>query len=153
MEEIMNLTVGQIAGRIAGILAVLSVFVEITPIQINPVSFILEWIGRKTSKDVLDKVDELGGEVKELTTKVNKIEASEDEREAITRRVRILRFGDELRMNQHHSQEGFDQVMDDIDFYESYCAAHPDFKNNKTKITTQIIKDAYQKCIDDNDFL
>ena len=46
MEVLMGLTLGQINGRIAGALAALSVFVEITPVKINPISFILRWIGK-----------------------------------------------------------------------------------------------------------
>jgi len=154
VQAVLNLTFGQILGWAAGIFVILSAFVEITPIKINPISSFLAWIGKKTSQNVLDKVDELNKDIKVLAKKVDEIEAADDEREAITRRVRILRFGDELRAGQpRHSQEGYDQVLDDIDFYERYCHDHPMFKNNKTKVTTKMIIDAYQKAIDDNDFL
>ena len=44
-----------------------------------------------------------------LDTKVGKIEASLDERDAILARTHILRFKDELYNGIHHSQEYFEQ--------------------------------------------
>ena len=44
MDKLMNLTVGQIVGRIAGIIAALSIFIEITPIKVNPISALLKWV-------------------------------------------------------------------------------------------------------------
>ena len=75
------------------------------------------------------------------------------ENNATTARYRILRFNDELLHGAHHSQEHFDQVLGDITSYESYCAEHPEYENNKAVLAIQHIKRIYQKCITDNDFL
>ena len=52
-----------------------------------------------------------------------------------------------------HSQEHFEQILADIDAYEIYCKDHKDFKNNKTKVTTERILDVYRKCVETDDFL
>ena len=57
MEAFMNLTLGQIIGRIAGVIAVLSIFIEITPVKINPISALLRWVGKQINKELIDKVN------------------------------------------------------------------------------------------------
>ena len=47
----------------------------------------------------------------------------------------------------------FDQIIEDIDQYETYCAEHPNFKNNKAVLTIANIKSAYRKRLAANDFL
>ena len=79
--------------------------------------------------------------------------ALDGEQEAINCRYRILRFGDEVKHGTRHSQEHFEQILADIDAYEIYCKDHKDFKNNKTKVTTERILDVYRKCVETDDFL
>lgn len=142
MEAFMNLTLGQIVGRIAGVIAVLSIFIEITPVKINPISALLRWIGKQTNKELMDKVST-------LETKVGALEKSD----VVDCRVRILTFADEIRRGVRHSKETFDQVLSDIDTYERYCKEHPDFMNNKTVAAKAKILDIYSECMDNNDFL
>lgn len=142
MEAFMNLTLSQVVGWIAGVIAVVSIFIEITPVKINPISHILRWIGKQINKDLMEKVSV-------LETNVRKLEQSD----VIDCRFRILSFADEIRRGVKHSKETFDQVLSDIDAYEHYCAGHPDFMNNKTVAAKAKILDMYSKCIDNNDFL
>ncbi len=142
MEAFMNLTLGQIIGRIAGVIAVLSIFIEITPVKINPISALLRWVGKQINKELIDKVNT-------LETKVGALEKSD----VIDCRVRILTFADEIRRGVRHSEETFDQVLSDIDTYERYCTEHPDFMNNKTVAAKAKILDVYSGCMDNNDFL
>lgn len=142
MDTIMNMSFSQILGWAAGIVATLSVFIEITPVKINPISALLRWIGRQTNKELIDDVND-------LKDKVSALERSD----VVDCRVRILRFADELRRSIKHSKETFDQVLSDIDTYERYCAGHPDFMNNKTIAAKTKILEVYSDCIDNNSFL
>ena len=153
MESLMNATVGQLIGSGLGIIAILSVFIEFTPIKLNPVSAFLNWIGRRTNRELFEKIGDLENKVDEIQSRQEAAEAIEEEREAVNCRIRILSFSDELRRNIRHSQESFDQVLSDIDNYEKYCDAHPNFKNNKTITAKERIKSAYEGCMDQNDFL
>lgn len=91
----------------------------------------------------LDKIDE----------RMDRMEAESEEREAKLARIRILRFGDECSHDVRHSREHFEQVIEDVDSYETYCRDHPNFKNNKAALTIRIIKDTYQRRLLNNDFL
>ena len=139
MDTIMNATIGQLIGGGLGVIAFISVFIEITPIRFNPVSDFLHWLGKKMTGDLMERVAAL--------------EDTVEEREAVSCRVRILRFSDELRRNLNHSQESFEQVIADIDYYEKYCIKHPDFKNNKTIVAKKRIIDVYEACLEQNNFL
>lgn len=80
-----------------------------------------------------------------LDTKVGKIEASLDERDAILARTHILRFCDECYNGMKHSQEYFLQQLDDIETYNQFCDAHPQFANGRTKAAAEYIRDEYDR--------
>lgn len=153
METLMNLTIAEIVGGTTGIVVILSIIIEAIPVKINPVSTFLRWLGKKINVDVVDKVNALEKQVGEVEKKVNDIEGAAAEQSAISCRVRILRYADEMRLGVRHSKESFDQVLSDIDNYKRYCADHKDFKNSKTVAATQIILSTYSQCMDNNDFL
>ena len=129
-----------------GGLAVLMTIVQISPIKLNPWSWIGRLIGRAINGEVLEKVDALSKDVKN-----NK--ADDDEQWASLSRTHILRFGDELLHGVAHSKEHFDQIMRDISKYEIYCDTHPNYLNGVAHATIQQIKKTYQKCLEENDFL
>lgn len=89
----------------------------------------------------------------DLNDSVNCLRQSGDEGMALTWRYRILRFDDEIRHNDRHTREHFDQIMEDITKYERYCAEHPDFPNNKAVFAVQNIKNVYQRCTTEGTFL
>lgn len=97
MESLMNATVGQLIGGGLGIIAILSVFIEFTPIKLNPVSAFLNWIGRRTNRELFEKIGDLENKVDEIQSRQEAAEAIEEEREAVNCRIRILSFSDELR--------------------------------------------------------
>ena len=146
LNSLTNMSVGQFLGDAAGMVLLLSVFVEFTPIKINPVSMFLRWLGRKINVELYQKVNA-------MEEKVDKIERDAAEREALECRIRILRFADEIFHGQKHSKEHYDQMLSDIDWYEQYCVVHPEFKNNKAVMAKQRILDMYQIHIKNNDFL
>ena len=129
-----------------GGLAVLITLVQVSPIKLNPWSWIGKMIGRAINGEVLEKVDALSKDVKN-----NK--ADDDEQWASLSRTHILRFGDELLHGVAHSKEHFDQIMRDISKYETYCDTHPNYLNGVAHATIQQIKKTYQKCLEENDFL
>ena len=120
--------------------------IQITPIKLNPWSWLGRCIGRAINGEVLEKVEALSQDVKH-----NK--ADDDEQWASLSRSHILRFGDELLHGVAHSKEHFDQILLDISKYEKYCDSHPEYLNNIANATIKQIKKTYQKCLEDNNFL
>lgn len=160
MEYIMGLTVGQILGRSVGVLVILSVFIEITPIKFNPISMILSWIGKRTNRELAaefksfsDKQKEVNEKIELLNTKVDGVNDRIDLEHAENCKSKILRFADEIGRGAKHSQEHFNQILTNVDEYEDYCDLHHDYQNTKTVIATARIKEVYAKCSKNNDFL
>ena len=129
-----------------GIIAALMTVVQISPIKIDPWSWLGRCIGRAINGEVLEKVEALSKDVKS-----NK--AHDDENWASLSRSHILRFGDELLHGTGHSKEHFDQILLDISKYEEYCKDHPEYLNGRATATIKHIKKTYQKCLENNEFL
>lgn len=134
-------------------LALFSIVIEVAPIKINPWSFLAKKIGNAMNSDVLARIDKLDIKVNQLDSYVKQLEQAQLECEAKRARTRILRFGDEVRLNVKHSKDSFDEVLADITFYDTYCSTHPDFKNNRTKSTEKVIVDVYEDCLRNDSFL
>ena len=116
-----------------GVLLILMTLIQIAPIKINPWSWIGHRIGRLLNGEVIDKVDNLSKELAD-----HKIKSAE--RDATQCRSRILRFGDEILHGVLHSHEHYLQILLDVDAYEEYCDAHPDYRNNDAVATIKHIK-------------
>lgn len=129
-------------GAIAAIMTIL----QITPVKVNPWTWLFRLIGRAINGEVLEKVEALSDDVKH-----NK--EDDDEQWASLSRSHILRFGDELLHGVAHSKEHFDQILLDISKYEKYCDNHPEYLNNVAGATIKQIKRTYQKCLEENSFL
>ena len=137
----------------SGLLIALLTLIQIAPIKINPwsaiaktLSAVAKTLGRAINKEMMDKLESLDKEMQQLRD-ATALES------VLNCRVRILHFGDETLHGQKHTKEHFDQILRDIDKYEHYCSTHPEFENNVTVLTSARIKEIYQKCLADGDFL
>lgn len=95
--------------------------------------------------------DELKADNAVTNAKVEKIEeklsvhiAEGEEEQIKTTRYRILRFYDEVCEERWHSESHFEDILEDIDEYEKYCDAHPNFKNNRCKAASKRINEVYE---------
>lgn len=119
--------------------------IQLTPIKIDPWTWLAKKVGRAINGELIERMDKLEATVKEVQT-------TGDERDAKATRIRILRFGDEILHGVHHSKEHFDQTLLDITEYERYCRDHPDFVNNMTELTSKHIMETYSACFEDKKF-
>lgn len=135
-------------GGWASIVFVLSVLVQITPIKINPWSWLARKIGKAINHETNEKMDK-------LAAKVEKLQNSVDENAAKFAREKILEFGDDLiyQPGRKHSKDRFDDVVQHITEYDTYCTDHPEFKNHMTESTTKLILSTYEKCMAEHSFL
>lgn len=133
-----------------GILLVVMTVIQITPIKINPWSWIARKIGRAINGEM---VDELKEQIDILKADIQDLRAECDEREATLCRTHILNFGDEILHDVRHSKERFEQILRDITTYQNYCESHPGYLNNVADATMDKIIQTYKDCLDNHDFL
>lgn len=136
-----------------GALLIALTLVQIAPIKINPWSFLARTIGKAMNKDMMDKLEAVQTDVTNLKEKHDELRNRMDKDDADDCRTRILRFGDELRRGVEHSEEFFNQILDDISDYERYCTEHPEYKNSKAVNAIAEIDKVYQRCMEKNSFL
>jgi len=129
-----------------GLVVILLGLIKLPKIEINLWTVLARIVGRALNGEMVERIEKVDAS---LAAHVKK---TEEERINEARR-RILRFSDEVLYEQGHSKEHYDEILEDIDKYEFYCANHPEFKNNKAVMAIETIKDAYQDCIENHDFL
>lgn len=114
-------------------------------------AFVQFLISRHDSKH--DRLKGIVDSIDRLSDKVDRLEQKGDERNAVSMRVRILRFRDEMLEGQNHTHDSFQQVLSDIDEYDKYCAKNPEFRNGQTTATIEHIKRNYAERLEKHDFL
>ena len=120
--------------------------VQISPLKIDPWAALIRWVRKIFLAGLDDKMDD-------IAKRVGSLEDTIEENEAILARTHILRFNDELYNGIRHSKEYFDQQLEDCDRYDKYCEKHPHFRNSRTVMATQNIKDTYNRLLEEHKFL
>lgn len=94
------------------------------------------WTAKVTTKKL--KTDEIIDKINALDYKIDRNQADAD-------RARILRFNGEIKREIHHDEEEFNDVIEAIDRYETFCAANKNtYKNNKAVMAIKNIKRVYE---------
>ena len=115
-------------------------------------AFLQFLIERKDKKK--DELGEIKKAIEDLRSCIKRVDEKADRREAEARRIRILRFEEELQRDVRHTKEAFDQIMEmDITEYERYCDTHPGYKNNRAGASIEHIQNVYSERLDKHDFL
>lgn len=115
------------------------------------VSLIEFFIRRNDEKK--DKNSEVLKAIQNLADKITGIENRMDKENADEARRNILSFDDELRRGVPHSEESFNQVLQDIKFYRNYCREHTDYENDKATSAINHIRETYQTVKNKNEFI
>lgn len=136
-----------------GALLALLTLVEVTPIKLNPWSALGKAIGRAINADVLKDLGEVKAAQKETRECLNDHIRIDDERNADEHRARILQFNTELLRDIPHTQEDFIEVLAEIDVYETYCKAHPEYPNSRATHAIANIERVYDDRLEKHDFL
>ena len=115
------------------------------------VSFVQFLIQRADKKK--DKSDEILAAIKDNTRKIESLECRMDKENADESRRNILAFDDELRRGVPHSEESYNQVLQDIKYYKSFCRSHDDYENDKATSAIAHIRETYQRVKNENKFI
>lgn len=134
------------------VVAVLTI-IEVTPIKINPWSWLGSIIGRLVGiKKVFDILDALEKKVDNLKEDVDELDHKVEENDIVASRVRILRFASEIQSGIYHNKDSWDQTMMDVGKYEKYVCEHPNFKNGITEPTIEFIREQYKERLEKHDW-
>ena len=138
---------------VIGLLIILAGMIKIPKLELNIWNLIGRTIGRSVNREMMEQFGNVQKEIKGVKDEVDKLKKDEELERVRQARQRILRFNDEILFNKRHSKEHFDEILDDIDVYEDYCATHEDYENNKAVLAISTIREVYKECLRDHDFL
>lgn len=100
---------------------------------------------KKTQTSIEDAIKSTEKHIDKIQTTLEAHIRENEEDSVRSRRTRILRFYDEMCAGRLHSESHFEDILDDIDEYEKYCEAHPNYKNNRGRVAMKFIVDTYDK--------
>lgn len=116
------------------LIVLLGLLVQITPVKINPIS----WLGKQLNKDTLDKVC--------------KLEKMIDNNRMKSIRWEILSFANSCKKHEKHSQDEFLHIIDIHSEYEDLCELN-DFTNGVVDVEYEYILEVYSSCRNNNSFI
>jgi len=152
--DVQNLVSGIIALGVA-----MSVFVEITPIKINPVSSLLKFIGTNINAELKTEISDLKAEISDVKSQVeltngtvHKVDTKVDDNEIDRIRWEILDFANSCRNKRKHTREEFLHIMALNAKYHSILDERGK-KNGQIDIEYEYIEGLYKKCLENNSFL
>ena len=141
------MTAAEIIGYIggSGFIVVLLSLIKIKPLEISVWHWLARMLGKAFNGETLEQV-------KAIQDTLDEHLQLHDKQNAETNRQRILRFADELYDGKRHSKEAFDDIMDILKDYDSYCEKHQNFKNGRTAAAAEIISTTYKQVFKEHDF-
>ena len=120
--------------------------IQIAPVKINPWSSLARLIRNAIYGDVSKRLDA-------IAAKLDSHIDMDDRRTADGHRARVLHFNNELLRGIEHTKEEFIEALAEIDVYEHYCAAHPEYPNNRAVLAIENIRSNYKEQQKKHDFL
>lgn len=120
-----------VIAHLTEIVLVLSVFVEITPVKINPISTFLRFVGKTINADLKEDVDKLAYKV--------------DENEIDRIRWEILDFANSCRLGKKHTYDEFTHIIDLNTKYHKIIEAR-NITNGQLDLEYAYIEEIFKLC-------
>lgn len=107
----------------------------------------------EVARTTAENISAVAANVDKIQTTLDRHIESDAENDARQARRRIIVFADECRRKVKHSEEHFDNVLEDITFYRQYCDTHPKFKNEKAEQSIAFVLEVSAACNRNNDYI
>jgi len=132
-------------GFIVTLVTVSSIFIEISPIKINPISALFKWIGDALNKDTREQLSSISTKLESVSDRIDKIEIND-------MRSTILDFANSCMNERKHTKEEFEHIIDLHTQYED-TISKKNMKNGRVELAFKYISDLYTSCLNENSFL
>ena len=146
------MSIGEIIAAAGGTIALVSTFVEVSKIKINPWSSLFKWIGSKMMEDVKTEIKEIKDEQKELAKKQEELKRQRAIDAADAIKAEIFKFYNECQKGQRHSEAEFNHIIQQNKKYEDLIEETGE-ENGVYTAEYKYILTIYTKCQLEKDFL
>ena len=134
-----------IGNHVVAVLLVLSVFIQIAPIKINPWSSLIKWIGKTLNSRLQQEILKINNIIKNISSDID-----QNEKDRI--RWQVLDFASSCREGRLHTKDEFQHIIALNDKYKKLLAKTDD-KNGVFDEEYKYIQEIYHKRQQKNDFL
>lgn len=134
-----------IGNHVVAVLLVLSVFIQIAPIKINPWSSLIKWIGKTLNSRLQQEILKINNIIKDISSDID-----QNEKDRI--RWQVLDFASSCREGRLHTKDEFQHIIALNDKYKKLLAKTDD-KNGVFDEEYKYIQEIYHKRQQKNDFL
>ena len=145
-----------LGGNWGWVLLILSVFVEVTPIKVNPISRLLGWIGKKIngslSKELSDFKRETEDNFKAVKARQDAAERDSDLQRIAGIKSLVLSFANSCMNNRKHTLEEFHHILEENKIYEQLVEKQG-VENDVYSESYAYILRVYRTCMDEHKFL
>lgn len=132
-------------GTLTALVAFIGIFVEISPLKINPLSAMIQWFGNALNKDTRKQLASISLKLEQVSERIDKIELND-------MRSSILDFSNSCMNERRHTKEEFEHVIDLHTQYEEIIS-EKGLKNGRVDLAFRYISELYTKCLNENSFL
>lgn len=146
------MSIGEIIAAASAGIALLSTFIEVSKIKINPWSSLFKWIGSKMMEDVKAEIKEIKDEQKELAKKQEELKRQRAVDAADAIKAEIFKFYNECQKGQRHSEAEFNHIIQQNKKYEDLIEESGE-ENGVYTAEYKYILAIYEKCQMEKDFL
>ena len=143
---------GWLVHNIIQVALIISIFIQVTPIKINPWSKLFKWIGGLITAESDKKINQLIETTDEMQKNIKTLQQNMDENEKDRIRWEILDFANSCRNNQQHTKDEFQHIITLNDKYEKLLALTGD-TNGVFEAEYRYIQKIYTERQEKNDFL
>ena len=131
---------------------IISIFIQVTPIKINPWSKLFKWIGGLITAESDKKINQLIETTDEMQKNIKTLQQNMDENEKDRIRWEILDFANSCRNGRRHTKDEFQHIITLNDKYKNLLSMTGD-KNGVFEMEYEYIKRLYAERQEKNDFL
>ena len=134
------------------LILLLSVFIQISPIKLNPWSKLFKWIGKIITQESDKKIDELIKKTDSLEINIQTVQANLNENEKDRIRWEILDFANSCRNGRRHTKDEFEHIITLNKKYKNLLTLTND-ENGVFEVEYEYIKNLYAEKLKNNNFL
>ena len=130
---------------ISGI-GLLSIFVEVSKIKLNPWGKLFAFIGNSLNSGVKNELDNIKGLLEAQSEGLKELEMTVDMNEIKRIRAEIFTFADSCRMGEKHTREAFSHIIDIHEDYEELIEKYG-MTNGRINLDYDYIVGVFQECM------
>ena len=148
----MELDIQSLISGAASLAVIVGIFIEITPVKINPVSTLLKFIGSNINAELKEEIASVKAEVESTNSTIQKVDNKVDDNEIDRIRWEILDFSNSCRSKKRHTKEEFDHIISLNQKYHRILDEREE-ENGQVELAFEYIRKIYCKCLENNSFL